>query len=169
MYIGNLERRKGTDILLEAYRIYRECGGKRRLLIGGNIREKKVKYLLTCCSADFPELRYLGYVEEKRKYDLLSSCACFLFPSCAEGFGIPPLEALAYGKPVITSSLPVFLETLPMPVTTFSFNNSRRKQAEELAGIMLRENWKVQCQIPELMIEKLYGADMAGERLAGFF
>lgn len=44
--------------------------------------------------------------------DLYNSVDCLLFPSWYEGFGIPPLEAMACGTPVITSNIPIFKEIL---------------------------------------------------------
>ncbi|MCI8454775.1 MAG: glycosyltransferase family 4 protein [Lachnospiraceae bacterium] len=169
LYIGNLEMRKGTDILLDSYRLYRKGGGKRPLVLGGNIREKKIGRMLAQYQAECSKLHYLGYVKEKKKYDLLASCACFVFPSRAEGFGVPPLEAMAYGKPLITSDLSIFSETLPVSVPAFSLKADPKKQAEDLAALMLEESWKAAPLVPWQAIEELYGAALAGERLAHFF
>lgn len=48
-------------------------------------------------------LRHLGFVEEEALPDLYSSAALFLYPSIYEGFGLPPLEAMASGVPVLMS------------------------------------------------------------------
>jgi glycosyltransferase involved in cell wall biosynthesis len=53
--------------------------------------------------------RRLGYVEHAELVDLYSAAACLVFPSRYEGFGLPVLEAMACGCPVVTyrnSSLP---------------------------------------------------------------
>jgi len=47
----------------------------------------------------------LGYVDESEKKALFKNTECFLFPSIYEGFGIPILEAMACGTPVITSNI----------------------------------------------------------------
>ena len=55
------------------------------------------------------EARLLGRVDDEELADLLSAAACLLFPSLYEGFGLPPLEALGCGCPVVAyrnSSLP---------------------------------------------------------------
>jgi glycosyltransferase involved in cell wall biosynthesis len=46
----------------------------------------------------------LGAIEEAEKYWLYDHCKAFVFPSAAEGFGIPPLEAMLAGKPVFAST-----------------------------------------------------------------
>ncbi|WP_263382428.1 glycosyltransferase family 4 protein [Granulicella arctica] len=48
--------------------------------------------------------RDLGYVDESELRTLYENAACFVFPSFYEGFGLPPLEALALGCPVVVSN-----------------------------------------------------------------
>lgn len=50
-------------------------------------------------------LRYLGFVEEDKLPALYGGAALFVYPSVYEGFGLPPLEAMASGTPVVVSSL----------------------------------------------------------------
>lgn len=55
------------------------------------------------------ELRFTGYVDDEELIQLYNLCELFVFPSWHEGFGLPALEAMACGAPVIganTSSLP---------------------------------------------------------------
>jgi glycosyltransferase involved in cell wall biosynthesis len=51
------------------------------------------------------KIRYLGFVSECEKTALLKSCEVLAYPSLYEGFGLPVLEAMAAGAPVITSNL----------------------------------------------------------------
>lgn len=58
-------------------------------------------------------IKYLGYQSDQRVKSLYRECKAFLFPSLYEGFGIPPLEALSVGAPIIvskTSCLPEIYE-----------------------------------------------------------
>lgn len=52
----------------------------------------------------------LGYVDDGELKALMSCCKAFLFPSLYEGFGMPPLEALACGARIVVSDIPVFRE-----------------------------------------------------------
>ncbi|WP_255211319.1 glycosyltransferase family 4 protein [Geobacillus zalihae] len=57
----------------------------------------------------YQNVKYLGYVSDEELKALYENAACFIFPSFYEGFGLPPLEAMACGCPVIisnTASLP---------------------------------------------------------------
>ena len=61
--------------------------------------------------ADLPNVCYLGYVSDGEAKALMSHCQAFLFPTLYEGFGIPPLEAIACGAPrVIVSDTPCMRE-----------------------------------------------------------
>ncbi len=51
-------------------------------------------------------------VGEMGMRDLYQGCSALVYPSKMEGFGLPPLEAMAYGKPVIVSDIPVFHELM---------------------------------------------------------
>lgn len=112
-YAGNLEIRKGTDLLLAAYRSYREQGGHRSLRLAGKIREEAIdkdiretrEYLKSSSIEKFSGLQYLGYLSPEDRNLEYASCACFLFPSRAEGFGIPVIEAMNYYKPIIAGDL----------------------------------------------------------------
>ncbi len=50
-----------------------------------------------------PEIVWLGRISDEEFAALLDDCLCFAFPSLTEGFGLPPLEAMARGCPVIVS------------------------------------------------------------------
>ena len=46
----------------------------------------------------------VGRISEKEKHYYLQNCSAFVFPSLFEGFGLPPIEAMAYGKPVFLAN-----------------------------------------------------------------
>lgn len=170
LYIGNLERRKGTDLLLKAYQTYRANGGNQPLLLGGRIRENDMDKLLKSIQAEYPEICYLGYLKENEKYELLAKCSCFLFPSRAEGFGIPPLEALGYQKNIITSNLTVFKEIIKISVPSFELNASEAVQIQQLSHLM---SINKDMKRPSLglcdSILGYYRHDVLGAKLAQFF
>lgn len=117
-YMGGFDKRKRVSELLEAYiYIRRAIEGHYPLVIGG--REPKWDAPL------FPNLReiadelgvsesvqWIGYVDEEDKPSLYRMASVFVYPSEYEGFGLPPLEAMASGTPVVAADEVIFDEML---------------------------------------------------------
>lgn len=86
-------------------------------------------------------VRLLGYVTDEELFALYAHAACFLFPSLYEGFGIPPLEAMTFGCPVIVSkcaSLPEICKDAALycdPYSTEEWINAIRLLLKEDNGI----------------------------------
>ncbi len=78
-------------------------------------------------------LKWLGYVSDSELRTLYESALCFVFPSLYEGFGIPPLEAMQCGCPVLASRSASIPEVCGDAVLYFDAHN-----AEELASLLLR-------------------------------
>lgn len=111
LYVGNIEARKGADLLIEAYCRYRDQGGTNDLIFAGI--EKNVRVPRTA------GIKVLGYVDDATKFSLMCSCAAFIVPSRAEGYGMQVAEAAAIGVQTIASDLSVFKEIDPTLRTTF--------------------------------------------------
>lgn len=102
LFIGTIEARKNLNTLIEAYlELKKEKKLKQILLIGGKLGWKNKS---TIQKLKNKNIQHLGYISNKTKSNLLNYADCFVFPSFYEGFGIPPLEALSYGIPTITSN-----------------------------------------------------------------
>ena len=137
-YLGNMEKRKGTDLLLEAYRLYWQQGGRRELLLAGKARDDDVKELLGKVGEETEGLHYLGYIDDEERNSLYQKCRAMIFPSRAEGFGMPVIEALNCGAPVIASRIPIFEEVAHDNVTWFELESG----PDGLAEIMLKDEVK---------------------------
>lgn len=135
-YVGNLERRKGTDLLLRAYVRYREQGGTAGLHLGGAVREKEIQSLLDSCMEKYSDIKYLGYISEEDKWKEYAGCKAFVFPSRAEGFGIPAVEAVHFQKPLILSKLAVFEEVIGTEVPLVPLYENEEQTIEALARQM---------------------------------
>lgn len=81
-------------------------GNDYELLIAGNTSSDYVQKIVDEAERfDVRErVKILGAVSDKDKYWYLKSCSAFLFPSLTEGFGIPAIEAMHFGKPVFLST-----------------------------------------------------------------
>jgi len=64
------------------------------------------------CSSFVNQICLTGYLEDTDLRALYSSCRIFVYPSLYEGFGLPPLEAMACGAPVISSQIPAIAEVV---------------------------------------------------------
>lgn len=136
LYIGNLEKRKGTDLLLRAYQLYQKNGGTKKLYLGGKIRETEIQQLYDEISRSTPGLVALGYVDDEQKAALFRNCAGFLFPSRAEGFGIPIIEAMHYNKPILASNLSIFQEIAGDAIAYYDATGTETAQIQQLADAM---------------------------------
>lgn len=137
-YIGNVERRKGIDILLKAYELYRAEGGQKGLKIAGGLKDECLKEQLEQMKS-VEGFSYLGYVSDDEKRELFRHCDTFVFPSRGEGFGIPILEAMSAGKPVIASRLSVFEEIIGDCIRFFDMEGTADQQAAALCRAMRDE------------------------------
>jgi len=142
LFLGNFEYRKGVYLLLPAYEQYLENGGKNSLFIAGNInREKKARFFLNKFIEKYPnKIKIFGYIDEKVKWQLLNSkrCIAFVFPSLAEGFGTPPLEALFSGRKVIVSNIPIFKEILEDFPIYFEIENDVMNSIKNLSKALFK-------------------------------
>ena len=104
LFVGALEPRKAPDVLVAAHALARARGLAAELWIAGEGR-------LGPALAG-PGVRRLGHVGDDRLAGLYRGALALVLASHLEGFGLPPVEALAAGTPVIAGDLPVLREVL---------------------------------------------------------
>jgi glycosyltransferase involved in cell wall biosynthesis len=102
--VGGVSPRKNTRRLIDAFTRWRRREGSRsgyQLLITGTSLDRE----FTRNGAPLPEaVSLLGYVDKARLRELYAGAAVFLYPGIYEGFGLPIIEAMACGAPVVTST-----------------------------------------------------------------
>jgi glycosyltransferase involved in cell wall biosynthesis len=100
--IGTLSPRKNQLRLIRAFeRLPEEIRGRYRLvLVGGRGWHDDA---IVVAAQTVPGVEWRGYVTDKEQEALLSEATVFAYPSLAEGFGLPLLDALQRGIPVLTS------------------------------------------------------------------
>jgi glycosyltransferase involved in cell wall biosynthesis len=112
LFVGTVEPRKNLATLLQAFEaIQRSCPQPLQLVIAGRrgwLVDHLVQSLERSPYAD--QIILTGYLPDEDLCALYSSCAVFIYPSIYEGFGLPPLEAMACGAPVIASNIPAIKE-----------------------------------------------------------
>ena len=99
--VGNLNPRKNIARLIRAFlMLKKKYGGNEKLVIVGK-NDYKADEVLSEASND---IIFTGYVNNEDLTGLYHESRCFVYPSLYEGFGIPPLEAMAGGTPVAVSN-----------------------------------------------------------------
>ena len=105
LYLGSIETRKNVGGLLQAYARLRQMGEQRPLVVAGTKRGRAAPVEQTVQQLRLqPHVRFTGYVADEDLPALYSGAELFVFPSLYEGFGLPPLEAMACGTPVVCSN-----------------------------------------------------------------
>jgi glycosyltransferase involved in cell wall biosynthesis len=106
-YTGGSDDRKNLSRMVEAFATLPETArGKYQLVFAGKIPQAHTTDLMAIGEANGlqPEdMVFLGYVDDQQLVKLYNLCRVFVFPSWHEGFGLPPLEAMACGAPAIGS------------------------------------------------------------------
>jgi glycosyltransferase involved in cell wall biosynthesis len=113
--LGTIEPRKNHLLLLQVWRHFAETlpAGQipRLLVIGRRGWENEVVFrMLDRCDSLKPQVVEMNAVGDEQLWPLLRGARAMLFPSFVEGWGMPMVEALALGVPVIASDIPAFRE-----------------------------------------------------------
>ena len=108
LYVGSVEPRKNLPSVLEAVSVLKESGRPESLVIAGRGEPKYLAHIRSVLRANHlvegEDVHLIGPVAEADLAGLYSLCALFVYPSLYEGFGLPPLEAMACGAPVLLAN-----------------------------------------------------------------
>ncbi|MBI4142643.1 glycosyltransferase family 4 protein [Candidatus Uhrbacteria bacterium] len=104
LYVGRLEHKKNVVRMIEAFDRIASRYPKARLVLAGSPGHGVEDVRVAIAHSPFRD-RILtpGWISEEKRSHLLSRASVFLYPTLAEGFGMPILEALAAGVPVVTT------------------------------------------------------------------
>lgn len=102
LFIGTLEPRKNLKRLLQAWKqLPGQTRGEHRLIVAG-VKGWMAEQLKA--EAD-DSVRFVGHLSDQELKSYLDGATCFVYPSLYEGFGLPVIEAMAAGIPVLTSNV----------------------------------------------------------------
>jgi len=105
LYVGNVKPHKNLVRALKAFSLLKDNNlkfkivGKKNNFITGDKEVEKIAQKLG------NKVEFTGYISDNELKELYRKAKLFLFPSLYEGFGLPPLEAMACGTPVIVSNV----------------------------------------------------------------
>jgi glycosyltransferase involved in cell wall biosynthesis len=131
LYVGNFKKHKGLETLMEAYAHLQKPP---MLVLVGNSGSAEDSLMQQIFSTH--GVRLLGFAEGNLLRTLYSKAMLFVFPSLYEGFGYPPVEAMACGAPVLSSDAPALREILAESAEFFNRGNveSLTEKLENLIG-----------------------------------
>jgi len=140
LFVGTLERRKNVVTLVRAFSMLLKGSGRRDLLLwligkqGFGFDEIKAairEEALGDC------VRIGGYVEQSQIGLVYNSALALIMPSLYEGFGIPVLEGMWHGTPVIASDIPVFREIAGDAALFYGLPLDRNGLASSMERVLL--------------------------------
>lgn len=112
-FIGNFEPRKNLKNLIEAYRqLPPDTKNSYSLVLAGGKgwNSEETAQALEKAQQNGEDVTHIGYVDQQDSPALYQVAALFVMPSLYEGFGMPVLESMASGTPVLASDIPVLRE-----------------------------------------------------------
>ena len=146
LYAGNIKPHKNLERLIEAFHTLRQdpdLGHVKLLIIGDEISKYATLRRAVHRYKLHKHVRFFGFVSDKTLAVLYRLARVFVFPSLYEGFGFPPLEAMASGTPVITSnvsSLPEVVGDAALLIDPLDANEIAQAMRRVLMDSDLRED-----------------------------
>lgn len=112
LMVGTVEPRKGYQTALDAYQLYQEGGGRRPLVIVGRLgwKETEIVTRMRAVASSCGSVYFYDDASDQELGALYKGAGALIFASHYEGFGLPLVEAMHQGLPVIASDIPVFRE-----------------------------------------------------------
>ncbi len=146
LYTGGADERKNLPRLINAYaQLSTNLRDVHQLVFAGKITEDNIHQLqkqARCAGLSSDELLFTGYIADDELVKLYNLCKLYVFPSWHEGFGLPALEAMSCGAPVIganTSSLPEVIGNHDSLFDPFSEKSIAEKITQALSDELFRK------------------------------
>ena len=145
LYVGTVEPRKGLKTLIRAYREIKDRYDLSLVIAGGLgwLYEDILSYPAELGMKR--EVIFTKYVDEGSLLDLYRHASVFVYPSVYEGFGLPPLEAMACGTPVLVSDIPPLTEVTGGAALSFN-PKDHEALADVLGNVLSSESLRMELK-----------------------
>ena len=172
LFVGTIEPRKNLGTLLDAWRIVKGRKGgswKYKLLIAGGTGWRCPPASTQVMDKGLEDDAVIfDYVPNDELHSLYAGAEAFVYPSLYEGFGMPPLEAMARGTPVIASSAPSIPEVVGRAALMVDPRNP-----EQIAGALVRisEDRRFRAELVDRGLErvKLFSWDKTAHKTLALY
>lgn len=164
LYVGSAYPHKRLDVLIKGWKELSVRHPQHELVIVGEKDVFMERYVMQVEAEKIPRVRFLGRVTDAQLGGLYQKAHVFVFPSSHEGFGLPPLEALSLGCPVVASDISCLREVLPnegvewfregdsrgmihaLERTLYDVAHAKERVRKEQSEIRRRHDWKMSAK-----------------------
>lgn len=171
LYIGTLQPRKNIPLLIQAFSLLEKSLQKKmNLVIAGNKKYNFDSKIDVAFEKSFVQEKIIfpGFIEEKDKALIMAGAKIFCFPSLYEGFGIPILEAMSLGIPVIASEIPASEEIAQTAVKFFNPQDTK-DLAEKLTLLLKNEEIREELSQKGLEQSKNFSWQKTARKMLSIF
>ena len=172
LYLGTIEPRKNVAGLIEAYDLLRDrhlpLASHKLVLAGGKGWKNRQIYVRAKDSLYRDDIYFLGYVSRTEREWLYQNAKLFVYPSYYEGFGFPPLEAMARGLATITSdasSIPEVVADSALTVNPYSSLDLARA----IESMLLDHNLRTSYAKKGLIRSQMFNWDKTAQHYLDLF
>lgn len=112
MYVGRPTPHKNLEGLIAAYALMKESRPDLHLVLAGKTDKNFKRHAAAVEKDAIRDVHFTGFISDGKLKWLFENCAAYVFPSLSEGFGLPGLEAMSCGAPVVASNATCIPEVL---------------------------------------------------------
>jgi len=144
LFVGNVKPHKNLKTLIKAFEIIKDRIPHHLIIVGKKdgfiTKDKKILHYTRGIDT---RISFTGHINDALLKQYFSHADLFVFPSYYEGFGLPPLEAMAIGCPSIVSQIPSLIEVCGEAVHYFNSNDAQNL-AEKMLNLINNNSLKLQ-------------------------
>lgn len=143
--VSSIDPRKNFSMLLKAFSLIEDKNIK-LYIVGGQAHIYSTSIKELCDNIPTDRIKWLGRITDSELKEYYMNACCFIYPSLYEGFGIPPLEAMACGTPTIVSDIPPLREVCSnasLYICPLDTEDIARKIMLLVSDIELRERLRI--------------------------